>query len=150
MGKRYKSNSNKFGARRVYLVENVPFGDKKSAYAFAAQQSGREVVAFDSVKEYNAYIALEQMQARGEISELRRQVVFELLPNQYEIIQTPRSTKRKLLERRAIYTADFTYKDKNGALVVCDVKSPATRKERDYILRRKLMLYFNKIRIKEL
>ena len=58
--------------------------------------------------------------------------------------------RERVLEKSAMYTADFVYQDNaSGELVVEDVKSAATRRERDYVLRRKLMLYFHGIRVKE-
>lgn len=58
--------------------------------------------------------------------------------------------KKNVIEQRAIYTADFVYEDvATGKTIVEDVKSEYTRKEKDYILRRKLMLHVHGIRIKE-
>lgn len=58
--------------------------------------------------------------------------------------------KKNIIEQRAIYTADFVYEDAvTGQTIVEDVKSEYTRKEKDYILRRKLMLHVHGIRIKE-
>ena len=58
--------------------------------------------------------------------------------------------KKNIIEQRAIYTADFVYEiAETGQEVVEDVKSEYTRKETDYILRRKLMLHVHGIRIKE-
>jgi hypothetical protein len=56
--------------------------------------------------------------------------------------------KNVCIEQNAVYTADFVYYE-NGQLVVEDVKSDITRKEADYVLRRKLMLHVHGIRIKE-
>lgn len=56
--------------------------------------------------------------------------------------------KTVILENAAFYTADFVYLE-NGEVVVEDVKSEYTRKEKDYILRRKLMLGRHGIIIKE-
>lgn len=56
--------------------------------------------------------------------------------------------KEVCIEQNAVYTADFVYYE-NGQLVVEDVKSEVTRKEADYVLRRKLMLHVHGIRIKE-
>lgn len=53
------------------------------------------------------------------------------------------------VEKEAIYTADFTYYDNKGNYIVEDVKSDYTRKEKDYVLRRKLMLHVYGIKILE-
>lgn len=58
-------------------------------------------------------------------------------------------TRRVLLERAVTYAADFVYRDAAGTLVVEDVKSDYTRHEKDYIIKRKLMLHVHGIRIKE-
>lgn len=56
--------------------------------------------------------------------------------------------KEVVLEQKAVYTADFVYV-RDGETVVEDVKSDITRKEADYVLRRKLMLHVHGIRILE-
>ena len=50
------------------------------------------------------------------------------------------------IERKAVYIADFVYKDRSGREVVEDCKGMRTK---DYIIKRKLMLYKFGIRIKE-
>lgn len=109
--------------------------------------------AFDSYKEYNRYNELEMLEKAGAISELKRQVKFVLIPAQYEQTEEvytkgPRKGQKKdgkLLERECAYYADFTYKE-NGKLVVEDTKGVKTK---DYILKRKMMLHFYGIRIRE-
>ena len=99
-------------------------------------------ITFDSAKEANRWCELKLLQRAGEIYDLQRQVPFVVIPEQ-------RDSKGKLLEREVKYIADFTYKEK-GKLVrtVEDVKSPATRTP-EYKIKRKLMLWRNGIRIKE-
>lgn len=80
------------------------------------------------------------MELAGEISELRTQVKFELIPTQ--------RIGGKCVERSVTYTADAVYRDKAGNLVVEDVKSPAT-KTQQYVIRRKLMLWVHGIQIVE-
>lgn len=52
----------------------------------------------------------------------------------------------RIIERRAEYVADFVYFDEQGQLVVEDAKGMRTR---EYILKRKLMLWVYGIRVKE-
>ena len=92
---------------------------------------------FDSIKEYRRYKELQLLERAGEISDLRRQVPYLLIPNQYE--------GKKCVERECNYIADFEYCE-NGAKVVEDVKGVKTK---DYIIKRKLMLLCYGIRIKE-
>lgn len=111
-------------------------------------------LVFDSKREYNRYRELLLLEKAGEISNLRRQVKFVLIPAQYE--KSPeRYTRGKhkgelrpgvLLERECSYIADFVYIDADGQKVVEDVKGVKTK---DYIIKRKLMLYVHKIKIKE-
>ncbi len=95
---------------------------------------------FDSIKEGTRYADLKLMERAGEISELRCQVAFVLIPSQ-------KDKNGKTIERPVKYIADFVYKDKNGSTVVEDTKGVRTA---DYIIKRKLMLYIHKIRIKEI
>ena len=105
---------------------------------------------FDSRKEARRYEELRIRQQAGEISDLRLQVKYVLIPAQYEpdIIGKRGGVKRgKLIERECAYWADFTYME-DGQLVVEDVKSPITKTPL-YKLKKKLMLYVHGIRISE-
>lgn len=95
-------------------------------------------LTFDSTKEGNRYRVLKQMEGAGLIQGLQTQVRYELIPSQ----------KRKGMkaERAVHYIADFVYKDSNGDMVVEDVKGMKTK---EYILKRKMMLYLQGIQIKE-
>lgn len=106
---------------------------------------------FDSKKEYKRYLELKEKQRKGEIRELKRQVKFELIPTQYEIIgiytkgQKKGLPKRKVVQRPVAYIADFTYIE-NEEYIVEDSKGYRTT---DYILKKKMMYYFKKIKIRE-
>lgn len=113
---------------------------------------------FDSIHEYKRYRELLLLQRTGEISDLRRQVPFELIPAQYEDIPTgefyvrgerkgQEKIKRVCVEQSVVYNADFVY-TMDGKTVVEDTKSDPT-KTKDYIIKRKLMLYVNGIKIRE-
>jgi hypothetical protein len=109
---------------------------------------------FDSQKEARRYGELKLLLAAGKISELRTQVLYELIPTQYETVERyGKGGKRlkdglKVVERACDYIADFVYVE-DGKTVVEDVKSVATRKKESYIIKRKLMLYLKHIKLKE-
>lgn len=116
----------------------------------------RDGETFDSLKEYRKFRELSLLEKAGEITDLKRQVEFELLPAQYEEILTGEvykrgehqgqpKTKRVCVEKAVKYYADFVYKE-NGKTIVMDTKGFRTT---DYILKRKMMLYFHGIKIKE-
>lgn len=124
---------------------------KKSKYN--SRKVSVDGIKFDSVKEARRYRELKFLEKGGEICNLRLQVPFELLPNQYECYE--RYGKRgqrlkdgkRLLERKCVYIADFTYTEtKSRKYVVEDAKGHRTP---DYLIKRKLMLYIFKIKIKE-
>lgn len=105
-------------------------------------------MVFDSKRECRRYQELEILQKIGEISELRTQVKFVLIPAQREpdtIGKRGGKIKGDLIEREVSYIADFVYVE-NDKTVVEDAKGMRTR---EYILKRKMMLYFYGIRIKE-
>ena len=52
----------------------------------------------------------------------------------------------KLLERKCEYIADFVYTTKDGDYIVEDAKGMHTK---EYLIKRKLMLYMHKIRVVE-
>ena len=80
---------------------------------------------FDSFAESRRFAELSRLLRVGKISELRRQVSYELIPAQYD-------ENGRLLERAVTYKADFVY-ERGGALVVEDVKGVRTK---DYIIKR--------------
>lgn len=107
---------------------------------------------FDSIKEFNRWMYLKQLQDIGVIEDLHRQVVFELIPNQ--------RVNGKLKERKLTYVADFVY-TQDGEKVVEDVKPTdkngkvnayykATAAYKAYTIKRKLMLYKYGIEVKEI
>jgi hypothetical protein len=109
-------------------------------------------IVFDSRREARRYRELMLMQAAGKISRLQRQVKFVLIPAQY--LPTGEFYKRgakkgqpklKLAEQECAYVADFVYYD-SGEMVVEDTKGMRTR---DYIIKRKLMLWVHGIKIWE-
>lgn len=97
----------------------------------------RDGETFDSIKEFRRYCELSLLERAGEISDLRRQVPYELLPSQ--------RVDGKVIERPVKYRADFVYKE-NGQEVVEDTKGFRTP---EYKLKRKMMLYFHGIQIRE-
>lgn len=97
----------------------------------------RDGETYDSVKEYRRSCELKLMERAGVITDLKRQVKFELIPSQ--------KVDGKVVERTVNYVADFVY-EQDGKTVVEDVKGVRTK---DYILKRKMLLYFHGIRIKE-
>lgn len=92
---------------------------------------------FDSEKELIRYQQLRLLQRAGEISDLQRQVRYELIPAQ--------CSTGGHKERSVVYIADHVYQE-NGATVVEDAKGYRTA---DYIIKRKLMLKVFGIVIKE-
>ena len=120
-----------------------PIKITKSGYPTLSKYRNTKTVVdgqtFDSRKEANRYCELCLMRRAGEISELRRQVVFTLIPAQY--------IAGKCAERSVKYVADFAYVDNaTGKTVVEDVKGVRTK---EYVLKRKLMLWEYGIIIRE-
>lgn len=105
---------------------------------YHSQKTVVDGITFDSRKEANRYQELKLLERMGEISDLRRQVKYELIPVQ--------RIEGKLAERACSYVADFVYLE-NGKLVVEDTKGYRTP---DYIIKRKLMLHIHGIRIREI
>lgn len=99
-------------------------------------------IKFDSQTEADEYVRLKDMQEKGLISHLERQVEFEIIPQLKKIVEKRLKTKVKYVERTderaAYYTCDFRYVQ-DGKVVILEVKSRITAKLADYILRRKLM-----------
>ena len=105
--------SNKYGAKKI----------KDPATGFV----------FDSKAEFIRWCELRILERAGKISDLQRQVKYELIPKQKG-------------ERACTYLADFVYKDSDGNTVVEDTKGVKTDA---YRIKKKLMLFVHGIRIKE-
>lgn len=183
----------KFFNKKVYIVPGNAhrFRTEHDAVYYCNQHGidPATIERYDSTKEYDRWIELQKEQAEGKISDLRRQVEYELIPAHVErvyvkdkvtndwIVQNEHYPTQKaaharckelgiqyasaecskkvervykdvVIEQNAVYTADFVYVQ-DGATIVEDTKSEYTRKEQDYVLRRKLMLYVHGIKIVE-
>ena len=112
-------------------------------------------IVFDSRKEAQRYAELLLLKRCGKIKDLELQKSFELIPAQYETTNEvytrgPNKGKPKqgkCIEKAVTYIADFCYIDESGRTVVEDTKGFKTK---DYIIKRKLMLYMHGIRIVEI
>jgi len=105
-------------------------------------------ITFDSKREAQRYQELKLMEHAGEIFNLEIQPKFELIP---------KFTATSGENRRAVtYTADFRYRTSRVQFpgeefevtelledVVEDVKSPATAKDKAYIIKRNMFEYQN-------
>lgn len=108
-------------------------------------------LTFDSKREARRYQELDLLQQSGQITDLKRQVKYTLIPAQREpsTVGARGAIKQgKLIERECSYLADFVYKVvETGQIVVEDTKGMRTK---DYIIKRKLMLFVYGIQIKEI
>ena len=95
-------------------------------------------ITYDSKKEANRHRELLLLERAGVITGLQRQVKYELIPSQ--------RIDGKVVERPCSYVADFVY-DEKGHRVVEDTKGVKTK---EYIIKRKLMLFLKGIKIKEI
>lgn len=105
---------------------------------YHAKKTVVDGIVFDSKREAQRYQQLKLMERAGIICNLKRQVRHELVPAQY--------IDGKCVERAVTYTSDLEY-DASDVHIVEDVKGVRTK---EYIIKRKLMLYKYGIRIREL
>lgn len=114
------------------------YANKKTTIIF----KGKEV-SFDSRKEAARAKELELLEKAGEIKELEIQIPF--------ILQPAFIDKNGKKQTAIKYYADFAYYEKaedGWHYTVEDVKSPATKKDKVYRLKKKIMAY-NGYEIKE-
>ena len=88
-------------------------------------------IRFDSQKEAVRYMELKGLFEAGLIKDIRLQHHFTL--------QEAFKTIDGELVRKMEYIADFTYINQQGNFIIEDVKSEATRKDKVYRLKKKLM-----------
>lgn len=95
---------------------------------------------FDSMREYKRWILLREREEKGEISNLERQVMYQLMPRLTD-------ENGKFLYHPIRYYADFRYTDNTtGKVVVEDSKGMKTP---EYKIKKKLMYWQYKIQIEE-
>ena len=113
----------------MYTYYRNKYGNRKIEY---------EGKVFDSKREAMRYKELLTLLRAGKIHDLQTQVKFTLIPSQRR--------NGKVVERECAYYADFVYRDENGNKVVEDTKGMRTK---DYVIKRKLMLFVHDIEIQE-
>lgn len=97
-------------------------------------------IKWDSKKEYKRYLELKERENKGEISNLRRQVTYQVMPR-----LTDENGKFKYHPIK--YVADFVYTDNAaGKEIVEDAKGIKTE---IYKIKKKLMYFIHGIEIKE-
>lgn len=111
---------------------------------------------FDSKKEYKRWQELLLLQKAGEITDLRRQVEFELIPeHRAQDYIGPRGGvhKGRVIEKKCVYKADFVYREvlpfgtiDEFPVVVEDVKGVVDLPV--FVIKRKLMYHLYGIQIK--
>lgn len=87
----------------------------------------------DSKKEAQKWEEFCLMQESGEISDLRRQVKFVIIPKMLYID----ASGKKRTSRECSYVADFVFRDKDGKQRIIDAKGYRTEV---YKIKKKLML----------
>lgn len=123
----------------------------RSKYNNRVVYSGGE--KFDSQSELDRWRELKLLERAGMISNLRRQVSFELVPAVWEEVEevTQLKTKtrikkvRRCRQKAVTYIADYVYTEM-GKEVVEDRKGCKTK---EYLLKKKMMYAFLGISIKE-
>ena len=95
-------------------------------------------IVFDSKKEANRYRELILLEKAGEISGLKLQEKYELIPAIYE--------DGVCIQRAVYYVADFVYRE-NGEKIVEDVKGMKTEV---YKLKKKLLRWRYGIEVREI
>ena len=137
---------------RIAFLAQLGYEVSKSADAprKANKYGAKRVGTHASQKEHDRANTLKMWQRVGVISNLREQVPYELIPAQFGECGTDLKGKpvRVCVEKSCKYIADFVYTDnETGATVVEDTKGVRTK---EYVIKRKLMLYLHGIRIKEI
>ena len=111
-----------------------------------------EGINFDSEREAKRYLILKDYQNKGDISDLKMQVVYELIPAIKElktvVLKTKTIQKEVTIQQAITYRCDFTY-IKDEKLIVEDVKISPKMLPPEYKLKKKLLRYVHGIDIRE-
>lgn len=104
---------------------------KKKRSKYNNKKTQIDGITFDSQKEAMRYAELKTLEKAGKITELERQKRFELQPAFYY---------QGHKQRAIFYVCDFFYKQ-GDKYIIEDVKSPITKNNAVYKLKKKMMLY---------
>lgn len=108
--------------RDLQAMKKTKYGNKKAIV---------DDIEFASRKEARRYCELRMLEKAGAIQDLQLQKKFELQPAFYY---------QGHKQRPIYYVCDFFYVEK-GKHIIEDVKSPATKNNAVYKLKKKMMLY---------
>lgn len=112
--------------------KRAKYGNKKVVY---------QGIEYDSARERDRWILLQQAEQQGTISELRQKVVYELIPKITEQVVKHLKTKDKVIDKfvqaSITYECDFEY-IKDGVKVVEDCKISPKMIPPEYRLKEKL------------
>ena len=124
---------------------------KQKDSKYKSKKTEVDGIEFMSKKEARRYTELKLLERAGEISDLRLQVKYVLIPAQREpdTVGAKGGVKKgKVIERECSYVADFVYRIAGTSdEVVEDTKGFRTP---EYKIKRKLMLWVHGIRIREI
>ena len=134
-----KMASKKQNKGRANIVSYPDAEKPKKAPKYRNERVTVNGVKYDSKKEAKRASELEAQERLGIITDLERQKKYVLQPSFKFLGKTI---------REIAYVADFVYKE-NGNLVVEDVKSPITRANPVYKIKKKMLMYVHGIEIKE-
>lgn len=109
-------------------------GEKSKGRKYGNIPTELDGIRFDSKAEARRYAELKMYQTGGVISNLQRQVRFQLTVNNVKC---------------GVYIADFCYTDTAGSFVVEDVKGGKATQTPLYRLKKKLMFAIYGYEIKE-
>lgn len=115
------------------MIKKRPkYGNRKVVY---------DGITFDSARERDRWILLKDAESKGIISDLKRQVTFELIPKIVEYSVKRLKTKDKIVQHvvqaSITYTCDFSYV-KGFQLVTEDCKISPKLIPPEYRLKEKL------------
>ena len=114
----------------MFNTFGYPVTKKKDGNKYHAKKIIIDGITFDSQKEGARYIQLKAQLKAGVIKNLNLQVKFPIVP------------KKGKNKRIRYYIADFVYQDEKGNFIIEDVKSPITKKNPVYSLKKALVLAY--------
>lgn len=138
-----QQRAEKAAAEAKAKAEKPKKGNKLHAEKVDMTMPDGTLMHFDSKREARRYMDLWLMQRSGEITNLRTQVKYPLLPKQVH----PDGTRERTID----YVADFVY-EKDGETVVEDSKgfrNTSSAAYRVFVMKRKMMLYFHGVTVRE-
>ncbi len=122
-------------AAEARLLLNQPKKKRGRYKVVPPERRTMDGVVFDSEAEMKRFADLQMLERAGEISDLRRQISYDIEINGQHF---------------CTYTSDHEYLDKTGTPIIEEFKTEFSKREQAYSLRRRAFELYHNLKVTEI